>query len=66
MWGLRDSGLPQFSKSPADQIQDPEREDNIIVFVVLRHLPQWRIRVGGGGGQAKVLVLNSLLGIETT
>ena len=63
--GLKRFGLATVLEESGRSNSRPWRGRCIIDFVVLRHLPQWRMRVGGGGGQAKVLVLNSLLGTET-
>ena len=64
--GLKRFGLATVLEESGRSNSRPWQRRCIFDFVVSRHLLQWRIRVGGGGGQAKVLVLNSLLGIETT
>ena len=64
--GLKRFGLAKVLEESGRSNSRPLRRRCIIDFVVSRHLPQRRMRVGGGGGQAKVLVLNSLLGTETT
>ena len=64
--GLKKFWLATVLEESGRSNSRPWRRRCIIDFVVLSHLPQWRMRVGRGGDQAKVLVLNSLLGTETT